>query len=196
MPREYDADHKISDFIGRRWSPRAFEDRGVEKEKLLSLLEAARWAPSAFNEQPWRFILATKENRADYEKMLSCLAEQNQVWVRGAPVIMILVVKKFFDYNGKSNRWAEHDAGMALENFMLQAFDSGLVTHPMAGFSREKVREAYGVPENFEPHVAIAVGYPGDAETLPPDLKERELAPRERNKVATFAFGGHWGESF
>lgn len=195
MPGAYNADYSFADFIGRRWSPRAFADRMVEREKLFTLLEAARWAPSAFNEQPWRFILATKENRADYDIMLSCLAEQNQVWVREAPVIVILVVKKLFDYNGKSNRWAEHDAGMALENFMLQAFESGLVTHPMAGFSREKVREAYGVPEGFEPHVAIAVGYPGDPETLPPDLKERELAPRERNRVGTFAFSGQWGKS-
>lgn len=195
MPQEYSADHDIADFIGRRWSPRAFAERPVEREKLLSLLEAARWAPSAFNEQPWRFILATKDDRPDYDRMLSCLADSNQVWVRRAPVIAILVVKSRFDHNGKPNRWAQHDAGLALENLMLQAFDSGLVTHPMAGFSHEKIREEYGVPEEFEPLVAIAIGYPGDPDALPPDLKERELAPRERNKIATFAFSGRWGNA-
>ena len=110
-------------------------------------------------------------------------------------MILVLVVKTLFDYNGKPNRWAQHDSGLALENFLLQAFESGLAAHPMAGFSREKVRETYEVPENFEPLVAVALGYPGEPDLLPPDLKERETAPRERRKIAEFAFKERWGTS-
>ena len=141
------AAYPIAELIAKRWSPRAFLDKPIEEEKIMSLFEAARWAPSAYNEQPWRFLIATKEDSYLYTKMLSCLAEANQVWAKAAPLLLILVVKKDFDFNGKPNRWAMHDCGLALENLLLEAVDLGLAAHPMAGFSADLVRSGYSVPE-------------------------------------------------
>lgn len=187
------ADHKISGLIAERWSPRAFSDRPLEREKELALFEAARWAPSAFNEQPWRLVAASRDNAPEFEKMLSCLVEQNQVWAKNAQLLFILVVKKNFTYNDKPNRWAMHDCGLALENLLLEAAAQGLQAHPMAGFSVDAVRENYGVPDDYEPLVAVAAGYVGEPETLPGDLKERELEKRTRNPIGAFVFEGAWG---
>ena len=135
------ADHKITELIAERWSPRAFSDKNLEPEKILSLFEAARWAPSAFNEQPWRFITASKSDPQEFEKMLSCLAKSNQVWAKRAQMLIILVVKNKFDYNGKPNRWAMHDCGLALENLLLEAAAQGL----LAGLNA--ARQALGKSE-------------------------------------------------
>jgi len=186
------ADHEITGLIAERWSPRAFSDRTIESDKVLSLFEAARWAPSAFNEQPWRFITASKGNQPEFEKMLSCLADSNQVWAKRAQLLMILVVKNSFDYNNKPNRWAMHDCGLALENLLLEAAAQGLQGHPMAGFSTEAVREYYGVPDGYEPLVAIAVGYVGEPSLLEGELKERELEKRERLPLDSFVFEDKW----
>ncbi|MCI5865841.1 MAG: nitroreductase family protein [Cloacibacillus porcorum] len=186
------ADHKITELIAERWSPRAFSDKNLEPEKILSLFEAARWAPSAFNEQPWRFITASKSDPQEFEKMLSCLAKSNQVWAKRAQMLIILVVKNKFDYNGKPNRWAMHDCGLALENLLLEAAAQGLQGHPMAGFSTDAVRETYGVPEDYEPLVAVAVDYVGEPELLEGELRDRELDKRERLPLDGFVFEGKW----
>ena len=186
------ASHPIAGLIAERWSPRAFLDKPVEREKTTSLFEAARWAPSAYNEQPWRFIYAEKGSPEEYGVMLSCLVEVNQIWAKRAPLLMILVVKKNFDLNGKPNRWAMHDCGLALENLLLQATELGLASHPMAGFSVDAVREAYKVPADFEPITAIAVGYPGEPDMLEGELRERELEARERAPQEKFVFTKRW----
>ena len=195
MKKTANASHQIESLIAERWSPRAFLEKPVEREKLLSMFEAARWAPSAFNAQPWRFLAAEKSDAADYAKMLSCLVEANQVWAGKAPVLMIMLAKKTFDHNGKPNRWAMHDCGLALENLLLETQALGLAAHPMAGFSVDAVREKYSVPEDFEPLAAIAAGYPGEPDQLEGDLKTRELEPRERKPLEKFVFSKGWEKS-
>ena len=186
--------YPIHDLLGRRWSPRAFSERPVEPEELRSLLEAARWAPSSYNEQPWSFLVATKESPVEYDRLLSCLIEGNQRWAKTAPVLMLSVAKLRFDHNGALNRHAFHDVGLAVENLIVQATALGLAAHQMAGFEVEKARELYRIPEGHDPVAAIALGYPGDPESLPERLRERELAPRTRKPPEKFVFSGEWGK--
>ena len=190
-----DTTYPIEPLLERRWSPRAFADRPVEPEKLLRLLEAARWAASCSNQQPWSFIVATKEDAAEYARLLSCLRENNQQWASHAPVLMVSVAQLAFDMNGQPNRYAFHDVGLAVANLIVQATALGLFVHQMAGFYPDKVRELYGVPDGFEPVAGIVLGYPGDPAILSEELQQRELAPRARNPLATFVFQGTWGQT-
>jgi nitroreductase len=185
--------YPIHDLLQRRWSPRAFSDRSVSRENLASLLEAARWAPSSYNEQPWVFLVATKADPDAHAKMLGCLVEFNQSWAKAADVLMISVAKLQFAHNGKPNRHAYHDVGLAAENLVIQATALGLVVHQMAGIEVDKIRSTYSVPEGFDPVAGIAIGHPGDLESLSAELRERELSPRERNGIAEFAFS-EWGK--
>jgi nitroreductase len=193
MTKLHDTAHPVHELIRRRWSPRAFSSRPVEREKLLSVLEAARWAPSSFNGQPWSFLVATKDDRAEFERMLSCLVPQNQVWAKAAPVLMISVAKTHFEHNGKPNRHAWYDTGQAVAFLTLQATALDLGVHQMAGFSADKVRELYAIPETAEPASAIALGYVGDPNSLDEKLRERELAPGKRKPLKEFVFLGRWG---
>ena len=195
MEKPADAQYPIHDLLQRRWSPRAFSDRSVEPDTLRSLLEAARWAPSSSNEQPWNFIVATKDNQAEHGRLLSCLVEGNRLWAQHALVLMVSVARMSFEEDGKPNRHAFHDVGQAVADLTVQATALGLMVHQMAGFHPEKVRELYGVPKEFEPVAAIALGYPGDPESLPERLKKRELAPRERKSLTEFVFTGCWGKT-
>jgi nitroreductase len=185
--------HPIEALIARRWSPRAFEERPVEPDKLKSLFEAARWAPSSSNEQPWRFLAATRDSQSDYDKLFSCLNEGNAKWVFRAPVLMLSVASLFFEDDGKPNRHALHDTGMAVENLVLQATALGLQAHQMAGYNVEKARRECQIPSGFEPVAMIAVGYPGDPAVLPDYLREREVKARERQPIADFVFSANWG---
>ncbi|MGZ8843937.1 MAG: nitroreductase family protein [Pyrinomonadaceae bacterium] len=195
MEKRAPTDYPIEDLLKRRWSPRAFSNRTVEPDKLRSLFEAARWAPSSFNEQPWSFILAAKEHEEEYSRLLSCLVEKNQQWAQLAPVLAVSVAKLNFDHGGKPNRHAFHDVGLAMGNLLVEATALGLVVHQMAGFSTDKVREAYGVPEGFEPVAAMAIGYPGPTEVLPEQFREQELGPRKRKPISDFVFQGGWGKT-
>lgn len=185
--------YPIHELLGRRWSPHAFAERGVEPEKLRRLLEAARWAPSSFNEQPWSFLVATKDEPAEYERLLGCLVEANQQWARLAPVLMLSVARLNFERNAKPNRHAFHDVGLAAASLVIQAMAEGLFVHQMAGINVERARELYAVPEGFEPVAGIALGYPGDPEQLPEKLRQRELAPRGRKPLEQIVFSGRWG---
>jgi nitroreductase len=196
MEKPAETTYSIEPLIARRWSPRAFDERPVEPEKLRSLFEAARWAPSSNNEQPWRFLTATKHtNRADYDKLFSCLFEGNSKWVFRAPVLMLSVASLVFEDGGKPNRHGMHDTGMAVENLVLQATALGLQVHQMAGYDVEKARRECQIPSGFEPVAMIAVGYPGDPAVLPDYLRERELKPRERQPIEDFVFSATWGRS-
>src|SRR5918996_1420772 len=143
--------YPIEELLKRRWSPRAFAERPVAPEKLLSLWEAARWAASTANQQPWYFIVATKEHEAEHARLLSCLRENNQQWASRAPVLMVSVAKLTFDANGQPNRHAFHDVGLAVANLITQATALGLYVHQMAGIYPDRVRELYSVPDDFEP---------------------------------------------
>jgi nitroreductase len=186
--------YPVHDFIRSRWSPRAFSDRAVEPEKLLSLLEAARWAPSSYNHQPWSFIVATKDDATEYNRLLSTLVEFNQGWAKNAPVLILTVAKIRTD-DGKTNRHAFHDVGLALENLILQATSLGLFAHQIGGFNPETAREIYQIPEGYEPATVVTVGYPGDPQNLPDGLRDRELAPRTRKPLTEFVFTEKWGHT-
>jgi nitroreductase len=190
MEKPAETAHPIEELLRRRWSPRAFAERPVEPEKLASMFEAARWSASCFNEQPWNFIVATRDDAAEFARLLSCLVEGNQVWASHAPVLMVSVARLNFAQNGKPNRTAIHDVGLATAQMIVQAMAMGVFMHPMAGFHADKVRELYGVPEGYEPVAAIAAGYPGDPATLPESLRQRELAPRVRKPQEEFVHRG------
>ncbi|MDJ0841537.1 MAG: nitroreductase family protein [Acidobacteriota bacterium] len=195
MEKPAQSNYPLHELIARRWSPHAFTDQPVEPQKLGSLMEAARWAPSCFNEQPWRFIVETIEKKEGYERLLNCLVPFNQSWAGKAPVLMLSVASTRFKRNGKDNRHAGYDTGMAAENLTLQAQALGLAVHQMAGFDADAAREAYGIPEDYEPMAAFAVGYAGEPEDLEGKMAERERAPRVRNPLSETFFSGKWGQS-
>jgi nitroreductase len=183
----------IHEVIGRRWSPRAFSDRPVEPEKLVSLFEAARWASSASNEQPWAFIVATNADPKKYEAMLGVLVDFNRGWAHKAPVLILTLAHTQFEKDARPNRHALYDLGQAAANLSLQATAVGLATHPMAGFNGEAARQVFAVPAGWEPVSVIAVGYPGDPGSLADPLREREVAQRRRKPLSNFVFSGTWG---
>jgi len=186
-------EHPIHDLLRRRWSPRAFADRPVEPAKLLSLLEAARWAPSSYNEQPWAFVVATKEQPEEFAKVLGCLVEFNQAWAKAAPVLLLTVARLAFERNQQPNRHAYHDVGLAIANLTVQATAEGLAVHQMAGILPDEIRAAFRVPEGWDPVSGVAIGYPGDPATLTDELRRRELAPPSRKPLSAFIFSGAWG---
>ena len=195
MEKPAQTDHPIHELLKRRWSPRAFDAKPVEAGILRSLLEAARWAASSFNEQPWRFVVATTDNKEEYDRLLGCLMEKNQQWARQAPVLMISFAKLTFTRNNKPNRVAVHDVGAAAAQLTLEAMNQGLFVHQMAGIDQEKIRKTYNVPDGFEPVAAIAVGYPGNPASLPEDFREGEMEPRERKPLKEFVFSARWDNS-
>jgi nitroreductase len=196
MDKPAETQFPLHDLLKRRWSPRAFSEQPVGPDMLLTLLEAARWAPSSSNEQPWRFVVATREEPADYDRLLACLLEGNRKWAYRAPVLILSVARMDFEEDGRPNRHAFHDVGLATENLLLQATALGLVAHPMAGFDIEKARADLKIPSGYEPVAMIAVGYPGELSVLPDYLQQRELKPRERKPLTEIAFSGQWGHSF
>jgi nitroreductase len=194
MERQADNAYPIDDLLRRRWSPRAFDERPVEKEKLLSLFEAARWAPSAFNAQPWSFIFATKEDQSTYGRLLSCMQARNQRWAQVAPVLVLTVTNLNLP-SGKPDRFAYYDVGLAVENFVLQATALGLACHQTGGVDVKKARTQFSIPDGYDPIDIIAVGYAGDANRLPDDLREMELAKRSRKPLQEFVFSDRWGKA-
>ena len=182
-----------NDLIMKRWSPVVFSDKMVEEEQLLTLFEAARWAPSSMNEQPWRFIYATKDNPEGYNRIYNTIVEGNQVWAKNAPVLMVFVAKSKFDYKNLPNAHAWFDTGLAIGNMLVQATELGIYQHQMAGFSPEKAKESLGIPEGYEPIVAAAVGYLGDPSDFSESLQARDKAPRKRKPLNEIVFRGEWG---
>jgi nitroreductase len=188
-------DYPIQHALADRWSPYGFEDRPVTEADLCSLFEAARWAASSYNEQPWNYIVATKENSKEFDQLLSCLVEANQAWAKAAPVLVLGVVSLRFAKNAKDNRAAVHDLGLASGNLVMEATTRGLSVHQMIGILPDKAREVYQIPEHFEAWTAMAIGYNADPATMPAALKERDMAPRQRKPLNEFVFTGHWGKS-
>jgi len=184
----------IHDLIAHRWSPRAFDSRPVEPEKLRSLFEAARWAASSYNAQPWYFIVGTRDDPETYNRVLQSFVEFNQGWAKQAPVLALSVARTKFD-DGRPNRHAFHDVGQAAANLSLQAEALGLSVHQMAGIDPEKARKLFNIPADYEPVAGFAIGYAGDPQSLPDELRQRELAPRQRKPLDSFVFSGQWGKS-
>jgi len=185
----------IHDLLRKRWSPRAFDSRAVETEKLKSLFEAARWAASSFNAQPWYYIMATKDDPENFNRLLESFVEFNRSWAKDAPVIGLSVAALKFEHNGEPNRHAFHDVGQASANLALQASALGLEVHQMAGILPDKARELFFIPDGYEAVAGFALGYPGNPAALPDKLRERELAARVRKPLSSFVFTGKWGQA-
>ena len=195
MEKPAETTHPILEALSRRWSPRAFASTPVEPEKLNRLFEAARWAASSFNEQPWRFIIATQDQPEAFEQVASCLVPTNQAWARQAPLLGLTLAKKTFTRGGKPNRVYVHDVGLAMGNLSAQATHEGLFVHQMAGIDQQAVIDTFAVPDDFEPVAGFAVGYGGDADSLPEDwMREAEKQPRTRSAFADFIYSGKFGE--
>ena len=186
-------DHPIHELIAQRWSPYAFADRPVSDDDLRSLFEAARWAASSYNEQPWTYILATKREPDEFDRLLSCLVEGNQGWAADAPVLALGCTSLRFTRNGKPNAAAIHDLGLASATLTLEATARGLVVHQMIGILPDKARELYLIPEGVQPVTGLAIGYAADPSTLSEKYRERDLAPRSRKPLNEFVFDGEWG---
>jgi nitroreductase len=192
MIKSANTQYSILPAISERWSPRSFSPQEPEKETLMRLFEAARWAPSSMNRQPWFFIVGTWTEAETYEKILSTLNPGNAVWAQDAPVLAITVMNGLRD-NGKPNRWAPYDLGQSVANLSIQATADGLYVHQMGGFDREKAANLFHIPEGHEAMTAMAIGYLGRAGALDGDLYERESAPRTRKEIDEFVFNGEWG---
>lgn len=191
--KQASADYPIQELLAKRWSAYAFQDRPVPEDDLRSLFEAARWAASSFNEQPWTYIVATKEDPEQFQQVLSCLVEFNQVWAKAAPVLALGIASLTSARNGQVNRAAVHDLGLAAGNLLVEATARGLVVHQMLGIFPDKARQVFDIPEGFEAWTAIAIGYRGDPMSLPDALRERERRPRQRKPLSQFVFSGKWG---
>src|ERR1700688_3011974 len=188
-------DSPVHELLKNRWSPRAFSERPVEPQVLRSLFEAARWAPSSNNEQPWAYLVATKDDAESHAKTLSALVEFNASWAKDAPVLVLAVAGLKFHGNGTPNRNAFYDTGAATALLTVEATHRGLAVHQMAGFDPAKAKQVFEIPEDWEPIAAIAVGYPGDPNSLPQKLRDREVAPRTRKPLTEFVMSGRWGHT-
>ena len=179
------APENLHELLRDRWSPRDFTDRPVEPEKLRSLFEAARWAASCFNEQPWRFVIATKAEPEQFQKVLGLLMEKNQQWAKTAWALGFSTGKKTFSHNGAPNRFGLHDAGAATANLAVEATALGLHAHFMGGFDAQRARTEFHVPDDFEIGAAFAIGYINESTVQPGERKRRALEE--------IVFGGDWG---
>ena len=192
MTREAPVDHALHPLLTARHSPRALAETPVDANTLRSVLEAARWAASSSNEQPWRFIVAPRSHTADFATLLGCLVEANRRWAQHAGVLMLTVATTHFARSGQPNAHAWHDVGIATGQLLVEATARGLVGHVMAGFDREQARQAFALPEGCEPVTVIALGHPGQVSDLPEDLAQREAAPRLRHGQEALVFAGRF----
>lgn len=187
-------DYPILGILAERWSPYGFEDRPVSEADLRSLFEAARWAASSYNEQPWNYLVATRENSQEFGRLLSCLVEGNQAWAKAAPVLVLGIVRLRFAKNNQDNRAAVHDLGLAAGNLVVEATARDLSVHQMIGILPDKARKVYQIPADFEAWTAMAIGYRADPAKLTDALKERDVVPRHRKHLSEFVFTGKWGQ--
>jgi nitroreductase len=195
LSKDASLDHPIHELLVKRWSPYAFSNKPVSKDDLRSLFEAARWAPSSYNEQPWRYIIATQNEPEAFKGLLSCLVEGNQPWAKAAPVLALGCTSQKFALNGQPNAAAEHDLGAASAYLTFEATARGLCVHQMIGILPDRARELYQIPADVRPLTGLAIGYLGDSNALAETYKKRDLAVRQRKRVAEFLFAGRWGST-
>lgn len=186
----------IDSTIAARWSGRAYDAaKSVSHAQLVALLEAARWAPSCFGDEPWRFVVWNKAaNPQAWQQAFDCLVPGNQAWVVDAPILLLVCADSLFGHNQKPNRWAQYDTGAAAENLCLQASSMGLMAHQMGGFDANLTREKFNIPEQYTPMAMISVGYPADISTLSGDTLARETAARTRKPLSALFFDASWGQ--
>ena len=189
------AEYPVHDLIRERWSPRAFSRKEISSEDLRSLFEAARWAPSSSNEQPWAFIVATRNDNENFTKALQPLVEFNANWAKNAYVLGFAVAELAFAKNNTPNRNAHYDTGAAMSQLTTEATSRGIFVHQMAGFDPDTAREVFEIPTGWDAIAAFAMGYPGDPASLPQPYRDRETAPRVRKPMREFVMNGKWGHT-
>jgi nitroreductase len=192
LPHPTANDAPVHPLIEQRWSPYAFADRPVAEETLHSLLEAARWAPSAYNEQPWQFVVATDRDPEAHDRMVDMLVEANREWAADAPVLMLTFAEQHFDMDGRPNGHARHDVGQAIAQLTLEAVSRGILVHQMSGILDDRILESYDIPEGIEPVTAVAIGYPPTPDELDEETLEQELSERTRKPLDEIVHRGHW----
>lgn len=185
-------EYKVHDLILGRWSPRAMTGEKISNEELMSLFEAAKWAPSSYNNQPWRFLYANRDSD-NFKKFLSFMVPLNQAWAKNASVLVVVASRKNFESNNKPSRTHLFDTGAACENLALQGYSMGLVVHLAEGFDYEKAQRTLNIPEDFEVVVMIAIGRKASKEILPEEMRQREV-PSGRKKISEIVFEGKWPE--
>ena len=191
LDKKAQTQYDIFPLLKMRWSPRTFSEQPLTKIEINQLFEAARWAASSYNRQPWRFIYATKGTEA-YQKIVDCMSDFNKQWASKAPLLLLTAYKEKTD-EGDDNFHALHDLGLAMGNMSVQAQHMGIAIHHMAGIDWKKAQNIFNVPEGFHITTAVAIGfYGGDLNTLPKDLQEQETSERTRNDIEDFAFEGTW----
>lgn len=195
MQKIADTDHPIHALVASRWSPYAFADRDVPTEDLRALFEAARWAPSSYNEQPWSYLVAQRSDAEGFEKLLSCLVEGNQAWAKRAAVLALGITRERFTRNDKPNAAAVHDLGLAAGALLVEATARELAVHQMIGILPDRARELYAIPDHSRAVTGLAIGYAGSPDSLPEGLRARETAPRARKPLREFVFGGRFGRT-
>jgi nitroreductase len=186
-------DHPVNELIASRWSPYSFANKPVSRNDLQALFEAARWAPSSYNEQPWSYLVATRDDADNYARLLSCLVEGNQGWAKAAPVLALGCTSLNFTRDGKPNAAALHDLGLASAMLVLEATARGLAVHQMIGILPDRARQIYQIPENVQPLTGLAIGYAGDPAALPEKMRDRDAGRRPRKPLAAFVYSGKWG---
>ncbi|MEQ9063740.1 MAG: nitroreductase family protein [Vicingaceae bacterium] len=192
MKPKKELSHPIHPLLEKRWSPRAFEPKAIGQETVDQLFEAARWSPSAFNEQPWHFIYAERGNADAFKNVHECLNEGNRSWTANASLLIITFAKNFYERNGKTNAHASHDLGGAAANLTLQALDLDLYVHQMAGIDKKAILEKFDIPDGWEPMTMIAVGYLGDVSTLDERQAASEFAEQKRKSIEEIASLNKW----
>lgn len=186
----------IDQTIANRWSGRAYDpSKAVSQEQTIALLEAARWAPSCYGDEPWRFVVWDKNLDAEaWQQAFDCIVPGNQSWVKDAPLLFLVAADSLFNHNGKENRWGQYDTGAAAENLCLQAASMGLMAHQMGGFDPSKARQTFDIPVQYTLMAMISVGYPADISSLSGEVLDREKAPRKRRALGELFFSGTWGK--
>ncbi|PPC80203.1 MAG: nitroreductase [Methylotenera sp.] len=186
----------IDSTLANRWSGRAYDaSKSISHEQVIALLEAARWAPSCFGDQPWRFVVWNKNtDAATWQQAFDCLVPGNQAWVKDAPLLLLVCADTLFTHNQKPNRFAEYDTGAATENLCLQASSMGLMAHQMGGYDSDKARATFGIPEQYTLMAMVSVGYPADIATLEGEALARETAERVRKPLSELFFANTWGK--
>lgn len=187
-------DFPVHDLLRQRWSPRAFAADELHAEELNLMFEAARWSPSAFNEQPWRFVVATRREAADFARLLSCLTPGNQVWACNAAALVVTAARRDLASKPQPNRTAHYDLGQAVAHLTFQATSLGIAVHQMAGIDLAMARELCGIPDGYDAVSAVALGYPADSAALPEPVRQKDAAPRIRKGMGEIVFGGAWGQ--
>jgi nitroreductase len=188
-------ERKVLEVVAKRWSPRAYSSKSVEREKLLTVFESARWSASSYNEQPWRFIVATKDNPEAFNTLIGVAMEFNQKWAGLAPVLVLTIAKKTFSQNGSPNKHALHDIGQTVATLGLEAAAHDLYIHQMAGIHPEKAKELYNIPDDYEAVSMFTLGYLGDVKDLPEEFRQGETRPRERKPLSELVFEGEFGKT-